>query len=647
MNEKFGEFRVAPHNESKENLEDLDAMIVIPAMDEGDAILDTILHAVEQDMYKISKVKYGILVVVNNRPSSPKSVQLSNFKTYLLLQALEHKVPLTRRGDTQFNDKVRRIQNSSVPIHVIDSFSDGYSSPMSNVGRARRIGTQEALKRISDDGFIVSTDADTQIGNALMTAAKLMFETSEDVVGTRFDMYINSDKTSTAENKAGAASNLHWALLECIDTKKSRIESSIVWMSGGGSAFRAKNYKILAEKNKGYSDIPGEEDTRLGMALSDQGWIVRDMAKKWKDMYVSTRQRFSQRASTGFGRQTLRFDESRTQFKDILIESPESLEQKDLFLIGIEKMYYNILIPMYETHPDMPIDDLYEVFSNHSIGNTFVEEFIDKTKDEAIKFLRSHCAQFGIPESDTDKLCEIFKQWRLNRETSSEHHDFVEYTKKVFENLYPQVTMEQFYTTIRNRLLDKNALHETGEEIHKLEIAIPNISWKLVDFERDILRCIDDCGVDVSNPNIRLKIGIATLTAYKDFYTGISCLFLASSVEKSQHEYAESDDSMDVQLAKVLESLKVPREFQYTTIQFSRLKNETQAIAKIQNNIVWDISESTNKKLIEEIKLLQKHTQAFHDIHIKPQSDMLMEKSKQAQMFAVNIISELEADERK
>lgn len=327
-------FRIAPSLERpKEETENLDSMIVIPSMNEGEKIIDTIYAAVHQESFKDQEHRHGIVVVINNRPTSDHSVKLGNFRTYLLLQALEHKFPISLRGNKAFNEKVKAIQEQNIPIHVVDSFSDEYASPDSNVGRARRIGTEYALPKVKREGFIVSTDADTVLNKHLIGAAKRMFELNEDVVGTRINMHRNLNDTNPEEKRASIADDLCWGLAQCIDTTPSYIEDEFVWMAGAGSAFRADNYKQLVDKGKGYSDIPGHEDTLLGTNFADENWVIRDMSNEYRSLRASTRQRFSDRASTGYGRHMLNFDQSKTAFKDILVESPAYKIHKNNFLL--------------------------------------------------------------------------------------------------------------------------------------------------------------------------------------------------------------------------------------------------------------------------------------------------------------------------
>lgn len=645
MKEIPGEYRIAPHNERKESTEQLDAMIVIPAMDEGDGIFDTILTAIDQHKNTSVKMRYGITVVINNRPHSPKSVQMSNFRTYLLLQALEHGFPLSFRGDADLNEKVKCIQESSVPIHIIDSFSSGFSSPHSNVGRARRIGTEHAISHVKETGFVVSTDADTKLGEKLISTAHAMFAAEQDVVAARFEIYSNFDRITTDEKRAATASNLRWDLVGLVDDPTINLEKRLVELAGGGSAFRASHYKVLSARGGGYKDIPGHEDTLLGAAFAEAGWIVRDMSETYKDMFVDTRQRFSERASIGFGRQTLEFAESDTQFKDILIDSPNYLEQKNIFLQKIESIYFDQLIPKYQTQSESLIDDLYHVFSNSTITNEFVNTFIADTKDEAVTLLMQLCADMLIPDPEAAQLCTIFKRWQLNRENGVEHRNFIELTNAIFERLYPKVPIEQFYSKVRQQMIDINEQHESYNEMNTLQ-SKHGIAWRFVDYEKHIIEILTKCHVDLSDQSTLLKSKISILASYATFYNSIHQIINSANITNKLNNSNGLDDPYNKKISKIFKLLYMPMDKLYLLAHFSLLKSYIQTFQKIQENLVWSNTPHINNNIINEISRSTITAQSFIKQFFSPEYLDFEEQYSKSYSTAIQLINELDKEER-
>ena len=419
MKENASRFRVAPHNLEKRS-ENLDAMVVIPAYDEGLNVLDTIHTAVMQEKKKDDPLSYGITVVINAKPDAEQRVKESNFNTYLLLQALEHRFPASLRGKSEFNKKIKEIAASGVPIHVVDTFSSGYASEQNNVGRARKLGTEYALPRLRDTGFIVSTDADTKLGPLLMESTKLFFEMS-DYSAVELQMSRDTSETTDEEKHANAANSLYWDL-RGLSSHASNFEDSLIWMSGGGSAFQKSAY----EKIGGYREIAGEEDTFLGIDMSDQGLKVTGVDNP--NLSVITRGRFSERASTGLGRSILKWSRSAGPFHEIKVPSFESVaNMTELFKFigtvfevslrtwcegkGLSNKEFNLLHSM--------------LFSSESRGDKRVEAFLnDPAEQERRHTIYTDALKvFNIPSPRDTELLEILSRYRSNEISSSVHHD--------------------------------------------------------------------------------------------------------------------------------------------------------------------------------------------------------------------------------
>jgi hypothetical protein len=614
-------FRIAPAREHGPSSENLDAMIVIPSMNEGEKIIDTIYTAVHQQSLDKQKLKHGVVVVINNRPTADDAVKLSNFRTYLLLQALEHKFPITLGGNKAFNQKAKFIQEQNIPIHIVDSFSEGYSSPDSNVGRARRIGTEVALPMIKKEGFIVSTDADTVLGNDLIGTAKLMFEMNEGVVGTRIHMSRHLAETNIDEKRASAAEDIYWGITHCIDTDPAYIEDEFVWMAGAGSAFRADNYKKLAEKGRGYSDVPGHEDTLLGTSLADEGWVIRDMSKEFRSLQAMTRQRFSERASTGYGRHMLNFDPGKIAFRNILVESPAYEIQKDRFFSAVENIYIEDLAPHYDRNMDQPIDDLYGVFSNRTLGNAFVEQFIVDTKEQAVEKFSALCDEFSIETSDKEKLCEIYRRWKPNQEMGLGHHDFIEAAKKIFEKKYPKITMEKMHEEIRTDFDNKNAAEADQSVIRELDERFPDLPRTIEGFERRVLEQVEYCGVDTANEDTLLKVRCVILSAYSEVHLAIKNLMRKEAVEVDRERLKNSTDPKDLIVSKILQQLEVPKGLVVRKVKQETLWGVAKSVADVRNALLWEQPQKISDALENRSNELAKESADFYEQFMKADAE--------------------------
>src|SRR3989344_4265930 len=156
--------RIASDKLDKE-LRPLDAVVVVPALDEGLNIIDTIESVAEQRSARKSEITRGVVVVINNRSGASAETIASNMRTYTLLQGIRHGCKLSVRGNPELTEKIRKIQESGLQIEVLDAFSEEHAHPGSNVGRARKMGTDHALGLVKNErSTIVSTDADTILG---------------------------------------------------------------------------------------------------------------------------------------------------------------------------------------------------------------------------------------------------------------------------------------------------------------------------------------------------------------------------------------------------------------------------------------------------------------------------------------------------
>lgn len=350
-----GPERIAPSIEDNEKItEKLDLVVVIPCYEEGFGVIKTIKSVVEQRDAN-DNVLRGIVVVINNPPSTETSVYWSNMKTYALLQGLRSGKKITIDGDSEMSAAIKLIQDSNITIEVIDAFSDGFAMEQGNVGKARRIGTAHALGLLSSDSsLILSTDADSWYGDSTLGTVSQIFNAHEEV--NAMPLQITSS-LSGLEGEAREAALMHFAterityayhhvdgairkvvatghaLLPDYNPKKERFDQRMITMGGGYSAFRLKAYKAAG----GYKDIPGGEDVLLGFDISRSVGGVAQV-KEGHQLKVYTQARVSDRTKGGYG-STIGEWQGNTDYAHAAMAHPEWIGAAERFFIEFENVF--------------------------------------------------------------------------------------------------------------------------------------------------------------------------------------------------------------------------------------------------------------------------------------------------------------------
>ena len=390
-------------------------------MDEGINIIDTIESVALQSKPRDRDLDYGVVVVINNRPDASQGVLESNMKTYTLLQGIRHGCKLSVRGNPKIAEKVRRIQESGMRIEIVDAFSEGHAHTESNVGRARKVGTEHALDIIKEDrSAIVSTDADTVLGPHALRTLYDVFE-KEDVDATPLELGRKIDDLDSQSKKAYQRYALSWHIqhtVQVVPKKTAALQSdglpyalrdlsktgdSAVWLSGGGTAFAADAYR----RSTGYRTIGREEDTLLAADLSKSGGRIKDMTMQYPLLVAYTRPRISLRTERGFGHTISDWDKPGTPFGSMPIEHPQTL-------IRVADFYKKI-------------DPLLE-HKTSEMSPTQNTEFLEL------------CSSSGIQEHNALSLLQIFEKWD-GAPSREEHFRFMGEVRNIFAKDSPGFTM--------------------------------------------------------------------------------------------------------------------------------------------------------------------------------------------------------------
>jgi hypothetical protein len=515
----------------------LDAVIVIPSLKEDVRILDTIWSAVMQVKKRPQSFRHGIVVVVNNRPDVSEEIKISNMRTYTLLQMLEHKVKASIKGDKRATEKIADIQAQNIPIHVLK-----VDSPRSTVGLARKLGTEHAISLAKEDGFIVSTDADTHLGKNLLQGTQEFYEDNSDFAGISYYMNYHDDHLTPQELKSDDNLSLYFDIINLVTTGSSKIESTLNWMAGGGSSHRILDYL----QTSGYdAEKTGEEDTSLGIKIVDAGGKI-ETAPNIGDhrLVVETSRRTSDRASMGMGHSIGKWDESKMPFQEMPMDNFYAIIGKTTFYRELEERIMGSFSGWCSANE---IEDKEEyqarrkMFNIEGRGNKVLEAFwaSDVTQEILQEELEESINTFDFLEEDRAKLREALSRFKPFHTNNKDHHSFYWTVKKAFENRYPNQKVKEVVAMIISRIeiASKNYERQGLEELRKRFPGIP-VTYEL--FEANIIKLLAKNRIYLTEPQV-VKTMILTLKNYKRFSAHIDDYLFHRNGKKRLEELAKSE----------------------------------------------------------------------------------------------------------
>lgn len=433
MSSQYEGPRLAPRPERRAEYDKkLDIAVVIPSYNEDTAILDTIASIADQRRGGKIHVEHGIVVVINNRADASPEIIASNMRTYTLLQGIAHGRHVTIRGNPDAEQKIRRIQESRIPLYIIDSFSPGHAHHDGNVGHARDTGTSHAVSKLvkSADSIIVSTDADTIMGPDAIASLQLAFE-QEEMDATSLRSLNNTDGLDASSKRAFENYALYWGVLSAATTLPRRTESlasnsfalddtpyfteeRAIWLAGASSAFKASAYKAAG----GYEPIPGEEDTRIGHRIVEAGLTLKDVTTRYPGLAVYTKPRISLRTSTGYGRTIAQWDESQKSFGNVEVKSLDAAQKANAFLHTFDEL--------------RALEDNFDP---------------DDTRDPRDVFFQ-RCKEFDLDDTFSQELRTVYEAW--SEDNDQHHHQFLKKVYDYFDKKYPPIPLSQLVMLTEN-----------------------------------------------------------------------------------------------------------------------------------------------------------------------------------------------------
>lgn len=326
-----------------------DAVFIIPAYREGDGILPLLESIALQQ--GISGTRLAVFVVINNGKTAPASVRESNYKTHDLLEHLQQgKIPHTSRdtriiilGDPIYpphlpEKQCRTIIDTGLPIHIVDAWNNGNDSDWNNVGSARDLGCQEALRYIKDDGIVLLSDADCVLDDSYVEGALSYFQAHPNIdacsarlvnfqsENLRFEEILEQDRHEKLQQAINSLQRVQGTILQQrINRQKEETENSHQnMMSGASMTIRAEVLRSLR-----FRHIPGGEDLLFATDMIRQGYRIGFC----EEMLVSTEARASDRTDPecGYGQSIIRERKYAKDFGAIPVDSlPCLFFQKEL-----------------------------------------------------------------------------------------------------------------------------------------------------------------------------------------------------------------------------------------------------------------------------------------------------------------------------
>lgn len=423
--------RLAPSPETHEAQPRLDVVVVIPCYNEWPGILRTLGSIARQEKKNPKEVLHGAVIVINNKPDDKEEVRGANMTTYATLQLIRKGYPIDV-GDEDLNEDIRDIQTRNLHFEVVDAFSDPHAHAESNVGRARKIGTEQALTMLKQDEDkegadrfekrgpgIISTDGDSTLEAGVVEAVHRVFQDGyADAVA--LGLGSEMDGVDAESQEASSRHSLYWTAVFASSQsaalrawfgshsklaydmpRPSFLEQELVTMGGGYSAFTAHAYA----KSGGYDETRGtREDVEVAHAIADAGGSIKSILEVYPEAYVYTQNRVSYRTDEGYGHMIGQWSPLKNDFGDVMVPRAQAKEMSHQFLKEVE------------------------LLSDSSEGKA---EFMKLTK------------KYRIQGPLGEELIAAYLAWD-GSENNRGHFRVVELSRKYFAELYGSIPMSAY-----------------------------------------------------------------------------------------------------------------------------------------------------------------------------------------------------------
>lgn len=151
--------------------EKADLSVVIPSFCEGAGIEDTLV-SLQRQAGEIDRLRTEILVVINNASDASEEIVASNRITSNLVGSMASEMPPNMR------------------LHEVDLWTPGFAPEQTSVDVARHFGFRRAVQLTKRNGVIVTTDADSKLGQNYLATAHRLFQQRGEVDVAMGTVYI-------------------------------------------------------------------------------------------------------------------------------------------------------------------------------------------------------------------------------------------------------------------------------------------------------------------------------------------------------------------------------------------------------------------------------------------------------------------------
>jgi len=200
------------------------------------------------------------------------------------------------------------------------------------------------------------------------------------------------------------------------------------------------------------------------------------------------------------------------------------------------------------------------------------------------------------------ELIDIFSKWDPLKPSSTYHQKLYKQTEKIFEKLYPEISvfeyiddLENIYSGENNKLVEESYFKALGEDKY-------NSPKSYREFEKTVFLLMRSCGFDLNQNNDRCKIKTSILYFYNSYFDQIKNTVQALTVYDRMNKILEQENSSASE--KILaKSIVLPPEIVFLELQHGYRVCLMNTIGDIYKTFKL----SDNKDSLESLKKLGEH----------------------------------------
>jgi hypothetical protein len=341
-------------------------IVVVPVYNEDVEDVVRVIHSVAVQRYMDEDIKECAVVInINNSKSESIDKECLVYKTnlyvYNFLKTLKESVEdgnekLTSYLNAESGETVKKvsdinksIQNNTLFLEVIDTFSPEHAQEINTLGLAREVAFRYAIKHLACDRntLLFSTDADSFFGVNTMSSVQKMFSDHEIDFGTlNMEYHFNNldDHSSQAAVRYRISRQIENNLFKILINYKTTYSPHAIATStllkkafnlgGAYTVIRSGAY----EKSEGYPNVASKEDLYIAASIAKTGSKIKDLSGLYPSAVVYTSPRISHRVPEGYGRKIEKFATEETDFLKYSVASVDVRLSLHVFIRKVEQM---------------------------------------------------------------------------------------------------------------------------------------------------------------------------------------------------------------------------------------------------------------------------------------------------------------------